>query len=276
MSQTTPAPDPSTIGAFFDVDETLVRGASAFWAAKEMFSRSFFGFRDIFYAAHQTLRYVLFGENQGKIGDLSDRAAQLVAGTTVEEMRRMGEDIYEKYFVPKVYQTTYELLRDHVDAGHTVYLVSATPWLIAEEFARQIGAMGGIGTKTKVADGRLIGEVDGKVMHGEEKVLAVREIAEENGLDLSKSWAYSDSANDIPMLSTVGNPVAVNPDRALRAHARANGWPIVKAYERKDLIKRGIAKGMVFAGVAGAAYLVYVSGRGGTRKVWSVATRDRD
>lgn len=272
MNDIEPQPDPSTIGAFFDVDETLVRGASAYWAAKEMFARSFFGFRDIFYAGHQTLRYVLFGENKGKMGDLSDRAAQLVAGTTVEEMQRMGVDIYEKYFIPKVYQTTYELLKDHVDAGHTVYLVSATPWLIAEEFARQVGAMGGIGTKTKVSEGRLVGEVDGKIMHGEQKVRAVQEIAEENGLDLTKSWAYSDSANDIPMLSSVGNPVAVNPDRALRAHAKANGWQIVKAYEKADVIKRGLAKTAVFAGALGGAYLLYISGRGGTRKVWSVAT----
>lgn len=276
MNEVTPQPDPSTVGAFFDVDETLVRGASAYWAAKEMFARSFFGFRDILYAAHQTFRYVLFGENKGKIDDFSDRAAQLVAGTTVEEKQRMGVDIYEKYFIPKVYQTTYELLKEHVDAGHTVYLISATPWLIAEEIARQVGAMGGIGTKTKVSEGRLVGEVDGKIMHGEEKALAVLEIAEENDLDLSASWAYSDSANDIPMLSTVGNPVAVNPDRALRAHAKAHGWPIVTAYEIADVIKRGLAKGAVLAGGAGVAYLVYLSGRGSTRKVLSAATVRRD
>ena len=261
--------EPSRIGAFFDVDETLVRGASAYWAAKEMFRRSLFGFRDLGFAAKESFKFILFGENTDKIGSFSSRAAQLVAGNSVEDMQRLGEDIFEKYFVPKVYRATYELLKAHVAAGHTVYLISATPWLIAEEIAIQIGAVGGIGTKIKVADGYLIGELDGKIVHGEEKVVAVLEVAAENNLDLSQSWAYSDSANDIPMLSTVGHPVAVNPDRALRAHARANGWQILRAHETKDVVLRFVGRAAVIAALAGGGYLVLTSGRKGTRKAFS-------
>lgn len=257
-------PDPKQIGAFFDVDETLVRGASAFWAAKEMFRRSFFGFREIFYAAHQTVRFVLFGENTGRIGDFSTRAAQVVAGTSVEELQSLGEEIFEKYFIPKVYRTTYEQLKLHVDAGHQVYLISATPWLIAEEFARRVGAIGGIGTKTKVSDGRLVGELDGQIVHGAAKVSAVLEVADEHDLILADSWAYSDSANDIPMLTVVGHPVAVNPDRALKAHAREEGWPILRAYETKDLLKRYAGRSAVAIAAAALGYLVI---KGGTKSV---------
>lgn len=261
--------DPSRIGAFFDVDETLVRGASVYWAAKEMFRRSLFGFRDLGFAAKESFRFILFGEDSGKIDSFTSRAASIVAGTSVEEMQRLGEEIFEKYFVPKVYRATYDLLKAHVAAGHTVYLISATPWLIAEEFAARIGAMGGIGTKVKVHDGLLVGELDGQIIHGEEKVVAVLEVAAENNLDLQQSWAYSDSANDIPMLSTVGHPVAVNPDRALRAYARANGWQILRAHETKDVVLRLAGRVAVFAALGAGAYLVFTSGRKGTRKASS-------
>lgn len=259
-----PQVPPEKIGAFFDVDQTLVRGASAFWAAKEMFRRSFLGMNDLAYAARQTLKYVMFGEDKDNIGGFSSRAAQVVAGKDVEELQRVGEEIFERYFVPKVYRGTYDILREHVDAGHQVYLVSATPWLIAEEFARRIGAAGGIGTKTKVHEGKIVGELEGDLIHGQAKVDAVLEVAAETGIDLSESWAYSDSANDIPMLSLVGHPVAVNPDRALRAYARANGWPQFKAYERKDVVKQAVVRG-----VAGAAVGV------GVYAAWNAATRRR-
>lgn len=263
--------DPARIGAFFDVDETLVRGASVYWAAKEMFRRSFFGINDLSYAARQTLRYVLFGEDTNRIGDFSSRAAQLVAGKTVEEMQELGEDVFERYFVPKVYRATYDLLKQHVDAGHQVYLISATPWLIAEEFARRIGAMGGIGTKTKVSAGRLVGELDGAIVHGEAKVVSVLEVAAEHDLDLERSWAYSDSANDIPMLSTVGNPVAVNPDRALRAYARTHGWRILRAYETKDIVKRTLARTALTAAAGAAVYGIWISGKHGSKR-WVAPT----
>lgn len=257
-SEVTDQIDPARIGAFFDLDQTLVRGASAYWAAKEMFRRSFFGGRDLLFAGRQTLRYVLFGEkSEAGVAHISNRAAEIVAGNFLEDVERLGEDLYEKYFVPKVYRTTYDLLKNHVDAGHSVYLVSATPWVIAEEFARRLGAAGGIGTKIKVREGRLVGEVDGRIVHGAAKVDAVKEVAAERDLDLEASWAYSDSANDIPMLSLVGNPVAVNPDRRLRAYARTQGWSTLRAYETKDIVKRWVTRAAFATLTAGTAYVLW-------------------
>ncbi len=248
--------DPSQVGAFFDVDETLVRGATAFWAAKQMFRRSFFGVRDLVYASAQTGRYVLLGEGGADADALFDRAARAVAGQSLDELQRIGEDLYDAYFVPKVYRATYERLQQHIEAGHQVYLVSATPWLIAEEIARRVGAAGGIGTRVGVEDGKLSGDLVGGIIHGPGKVTAVQKVAREVGIDLERSWAYSDSANDIPLLSLVGHPVPVNPDRALRAHATQMGWPMVRAYEPFDVAKRWAITAAVAGTTAVSGYLL--------------------
>lgn len=256
---------PEQIGAFFDVDETLVRGATAYWAAKEMFRRSFFGARELAYAARHALLYVLFGENKDKIAILTDKVMGVVEGSSLEDLQQIGEDLYENYFVPKVYRATYDRLREHIEAGHQVYLVSATPWLIAEEIARRLGAAGGLGTRGQVLDGFLGRGLDGGLLHGEAKVTAVMKVAKELNLDLDASWAYSDSASDIPMLSLVGHPVAVNPDRVLRSFAKVKGWPVLSAFERIDLIKRRAARtALALGAVAGAVILYKVTKRGGS------------
>lgn len=267
--------DPARIGAFFDVDETLVRGATAYWAAREMFRQSFFGVKDIWFAARHTLRYILFGEGKGKMGALTSRAAQVVAGNTVEDLQRVGVKIFDDHLVPKVYKGTFDLLKQHVEAGHTVYLITATPWILAEELARRLGAAGGIGTKTKVDKGRLVGEIDGHIMHGEAKVLAVLEVAADLDLDLSLSWAYSDSANDIPMLSLVGNPVAVNPDRNLRTYAKKQGWRIFRAYEQRDVVRRWALRGSVLAVASGLGMVLWHSGKKGGKRLRARRTARR-
>lgn len=243
---------PEHVGAFFDVDETLVRGASVFWAAREMFSHGFFGVKELQYAALQTLRYVLFGENTGKIAEYGDRAAQIIEGNSVEHLREISEELYDRYFVPHVYQATYDRLKAHREAGHQVWLVSATPWLIAEVFARRLGVAGGIGTRMEVSGGLLQGKLEGNIVHGPGKVTVMQEIAAENNLSLEHSWAYSDSANDIPLLSAVGNPVAVNPDRDLADFATQHGWEILQARSRRDLIRRDLIKTGIAVGATTA------------------------
>ncbi len=265
MTQEGPAGgiSPEQVGAFFDVDETLVRGATVFWAAREMFSHGFFGIKELQYAAIQTLRYVLRGEDASRIAEYGDRAASLIEGNSVEHLQELAESIYDRYFVPHVYQATYERLKEHREAGHQVWLISATPWLIAEVFARRLGAAGGIGTRMQVSGGILQGKLDGKLVHGPGKASVVEEIAEENNLRLEASWAYSDSANDIPLLSAVGNPVAVNPDRALADHARVEGWEILRVRTRANELLRDLTKtGVLIAGTTAVVALIYKVARG--------------
>ena len=101
---------------------------------------------------------------------------------------------------------------------------------------------GAIGTRGAVVDGVYTGELDGPFCYGPGKVEAMLELARWEGLDLGQCYAYSDSPSDLPMLSAVGHPVAVNPDGKLERHARANGWPVVVFSERtKTVIRRTVA-----------------------------------
>lgn len=247
---------PCQIGAFFDVDETLVRGATAFWAAKEMFGRGLFGVRDLLFAARQSIRFVLFGEDRSKIDGIVDRAIRVLEGSSIQEHFDIGEQLFEDYFLPRVYQPTYERLKAHIEAGHQVWLVSATPWVIAEVFARRLGLAGGVGTRLQVVAGRVQGGIEGRIMHGPAKAEVLQRIATQHNLSLKDSWAYSDSASDIPLLSEVGHPVAVNPDRELTHFALANDWEVLNARTTADLLKRNAAKTAMAAATVGAAWLV--------------------
>lgn len=247
-------PTAARVGAFFDVDETMVRGATSFWAAREMFRRKFFGPKDLLYAARQTLKYVLFGEDRNKIGDFANRAARVVAGNSLDDLRQLSNHLYDEHFADRMYKATYQRALWHLEQGHQVWLVSATPWIVAEVFAERLGVSGGVGTKTKVDGGRLLGELDGVIVHGEAKVEAIEEIAHQQDLDLHVSWAYSDSANDIPMLNAVGNPVAVNPDRLLSRYAHAHGWRILEARTPADKWRRRAIKGGLAAAAASGAW----------------------
>lgn len=255
-----PGVEPNRVGAFFDIDETLVRGASSFWAAKEMFLHHFFGITDLGYAAFQTLRFVLFGENLDRIEDFTNRAAALVAGSDAAELRSLGEEIFDRYFLPNAYRATLDRLRAHVAAGHQVFLASATPWLIAEVFAKNLGAAVGLGTRLEVDDaGKLVAQLNGPVLHGAGKMHVVCSVASERGISLADSWAYSDSSADISLLSQVGHPVAVNPDPGLYAYASLRNWEVLRARTRADEIKR---RSILFGSAGALATLTGAAGLG--------------
>jgi phosphoserine phosphatase len=143
----------------------------------------------------------------------------------------------------------------HEDAGQRVWLVTATPIEIAEVIAERLHLTGALGTVPEHVDGVYTGNLVGAAMHGEAKAAAVRALAEREGLALRRCAAYSDSANDIPLLSLVGHPVAVNPDHKLRGHARANGWQVLDYRTKRRAAKIGLpsAAAGVLAGAAAGA-----------------------
>ena len=122
--------------------------------------------------------------------------------------------------VRRLWAGTVELAEAHQALGHEVWLISATPVEVSQVIAHRLGLTGGMGTIAEVEDGRYTGRLDGLPLHGSAKVAQVEALAERRGLDLARCAAYSDSSNDIPMLTLVGYPVAVNPDGRLRSHAR--------------------------------------------------------
>jgi phosphoserine phosphatase len=144
-----------------------------------------------------------------------------------------------------------EVAWGHQDAGRPIYIVTAASQEIADLLARVLVFDGGIGMRSEVQDGFYTGRPDGPFTYREGKAVAIREVAEREGLDLSESFAYSDSESDLPMLRAVGHPVAVNPDAELLRVARSEGWQVMtfdRLRRRVRLVAGAAALGAVGAG----------------------------
>jgi HAD superfamily hydrolase (TIGR01490 family) len=251
-------PPDLSAAAFFDVDNTVVRGASIFHLARGLYRRKFFTARDIGAMAWQQARFIAVGENLEDLHKIRESALSFVAGHSVAELAAIGEEVYDEVIADKIWPGTHALAQLHLDAGQRVWLVTATPVEVADVIARRLGLSGALGTVAESIDGVYTGRLVGEPLHGQAKADAVQALADREGLDLSRCAAYSDSANDIPMLSLVGQPCAINPDAALRSHAKLNGWRIRDYRTGRKAAKVGVpaaagvgaAVGGVFAGLA--------------------------
>ena len=223
-----PAPSERPILAFFDVDNTLMRGTSLFQLGREAWKQRVIRFRDVALFAWHQRRFIQVGENDEHLVTARERALGLVGGHTQAEILGLAESIWEDRIKPRLYPETVDLTREHLAKGHEVWLVSATPWEIGDLIARRLGLTGALGTRVVVVDGVYTGELIGHVLHNERKAQAVRQLAADTGAELADSWAYSDSRNDIPLLELVGHPVVVNPDVILAHHAQTHGWPVLR------------------------------------------------
>lgn len=220
-------PPDQTSAAFFDVDNTVMQGASIFHLARGLYKRRFFTTRDIAAAAWKQAYFRLAGvEDPQHIEDARNSALGFIAGHTVEELEQLGEEIFDEVMASRIWPGTRALAQMHLDQGQRVWLVTAAPIEIASIIARRLGLTGAMGTVAEHENGVYTGRLVGDMLHGPAKAEAIRALAEREGLDLSQCSAYSDSYNDLPMLSLVGDPVAINPDPKLRDHARAQGWRI--------------------------------------------------
>jgi HAD superfamily hydrolase (TIGR01490 family) len=214
-------------GAFFDVDNTLMRGASIYYFAKGLAARKMFGTRDMVkMVIGQLLFRVRGAENADHIDAARQAALTFVAGQKVSNIIALGEEIYDDTMASRVWEGSRALTPAHLDAGQRVWLVTATPVELADIVARRLGLTGALGTVAETAEGVYTGRLVGGLLHGAAKAEAVLALAEREHLDLSLCSAYSDSVNDLPMLELVGHPNAVNPDGDLRALAKKRGWPI--------------------------------------------------
>jgi len=140
----------------------------------------------------------------------------------------------------------------HLDAGQQVWLVTATPYELAETIARRLGLTGALGTVAESVDGVFTGRLVGEILHGPGKAHAVRSLAIREGLNLRRCTAYSDSFNDVPMLSLVGTAVAINPDAALREMARKRGWEIRDYRTARRAARIGVPSALALGAVGGA------------------------
>ena len=224
---------PKKIAAFFDVDNTLVCGSTSILFGKVAFAGGNVKRRDVWRFLWEHVMFIRRGEKNSKMAGIKDRALSLTKGHSVEELRGLIDEVYESEIKPRLWPRTVERVNHHLSQGHEVWLVTAAPVELAEKIAEDLGATGALGTIVGHDGEVLTGVLVGDPLHGKAKRRAVKKLAEERGIGLGKSWAYSDSVNDLPMLSAVGNAVAVNPDAQLRRYAVAAGWEILKQYRRE-------------------------------------------
>jgi HAD superfamily hydrolase (TIGR01490 family) len=219
-------PDPEA-GAFFDVDNTVMQGASIFHLARGLHRRKFFTSRDIARAAWDQAYFRIVGvEHPEAVANARVSALSFIAGHRVEELESLSEEIFEEAMAQRIWPGTRALAQLHLDQGQRVWLVTAAPVEIARIIAHRLGLTGALGTVAESVEGVYTGRLVGNLLHGAAKAEAVAALARDEGLDLSRCSAYSDSHNDLPMLSLVGDPCAINPDGKLREHARREGWRI--------------------------------------------------
>jgi HAD superfamily hydrolase (TIGR01490 family) len=249
--------DPNA-AAFFDVDNTMMRGASIYYFARGLAARHFFSARDLAAFAWQQAKFRVGGrEDHGDMTQARESALAFVAGKEVAEIVRHAEEIYDELMAERIWSGTRALAELHLGAGQRVWLVTAAPIELAAIIARRLGLTGALGTVAEIEDGKYTGRLVGEPLHGPAKAAAVFALAEREGLELTGCAAYSDSINDLPMLQLVGRPVAVNPDSSLKSHARAEGWDIRDFRTGRKAARIGVpaavAAGLVAGGLAAAA-----------------------
>ena len=213
--------------AFFDLDNTVMQGASMFHLARGFYRRGFFPTRVILKGVWIQAYFRLVGrENPQHIQAVRSTTLGFIEGHTVAEVEEIATEVYEDSIAARIWPGTRAMAQMHLDVGQPVWLVTAAPVEVAGIIAARLGLTGALGTTAEHVEGVYTGRLRGDLLHGPAKAEAVRALAKEHGLDLARCFAYSDSFNDLPMLSLVGHPCAINPDQRLLSYAEEQDWQI--------------------------------------------------
>ncbi|HEY2637444.1 MAG TPA: HAD-IB family hydrolase, partial [Solirubrobacteraceae bacterium] len=204
-------------------------------------------------------RFRLRGSTDADADALRERISTSIAGAEVRQLRRLAPSVMAGV-LPRLYPRMLEIAYEHQDAGRKAYIVTAASSEMAEAMAYVLQFDGGIGYRSEIVDGVYTGRPEGPFTYREGKAAELRRLAEEEGIDLEESYAYSDSESDLPMLRAVGHPVAVNPDRTLARVARQEGWPVIRLERLGRWLKLGAA-GAVAAATAGGAVVPRLGAR---------------
>jgi HAD superfamily hydrolase (TIGR01490 family) len=236
--------------AFFDLDKTLIPGSSLFLLARGAYERDMFKVRDLLRFAWGQAVFRLAGERSSNVEMSRTSTLEFVTGNKASELVEWGKQIAEERILPRVYEDIVRVIEEHKARGDLTFLVTAAPVELASTIADALEMTGAIATVSEVdANGYYTGRLVGAVMHGPEKAKAVAEVAAERGIDLAECSAYSDSVNDLPLLESVGDPHAVNPEPELRRIARVRGWHVHELRTRRRALLIGIPAGLGGAGL---------------------------
>ena len=214
--------------AFFDLDKTVIAKASMVAFGRPLYREGLLSRWLLLRALYGQLVYLYLGADEERLARMRNAVLALTKGWHQDTVRRVVRETLEDVVDPIVFEEALELIRSHQEAGRSVLIVSASPEEVVEPLAHYLGADGAIATRARIdSSGRYSGELE-RYCYGPAKVVAIADVARERGIDLDRSYAYSDSMTDVPMLEAVGHPVAVNPDRGLLRVAREREWEIVR------------------------------------------------
>lgn len=266
-------PNGPHIGAFFDLDRTLIEGFSAKDFVQE---RLFSGQMSRKEIISQFFGLIIYAIGNRNFAGLAAIGARGVAGISEEELMTFGDKVYSKHLANAIYPEARALVEAHKAKGHTVAIVSAaTPYQV-EPVARELGIEHVMCTRMEVQDGIFTGRIVDPPVWGDGKAIVARELIEQFELDPELSFFYTDSHEDLPLLELVGKPRPLNPDEALLELAKDRGWPVQTFSSRgrpslMNLIRTGLSFGTM--GPALAAGLGIGAIRGSRKDATNTMTR---
>lgn len=250
-----------TSAAFFDLDKTVIAKSSTLAFGKPFYKGGLVNRRAVLKSSFAQFVYLLQGADEDSMDKMRDYLKALCAGWSVQQVHDIVAETLYELIDPLVYAEALELFEEHRSAGREVVIVSSS----GEEIVGPIGEMLGvdriIATRMVVEDGHYTGDI-AFYAYGEGKEVAIKELAAQRGWDLAKCYAYSDSFTDAPMLSAVGNPVVVNPDKALKKLATENDWPVrvfAKPVRAARRVPTPPGPPVAYAGVTAVAALVLLT-----------------
>jgi HAD superfamily hydrolase (TIGR01490 family) len=263
-------PRPTRPAAFFDLDKTIIAKSSTLAFSRSFYQGGLINRRTVLRSAYAQFVYLAGGADHDQMERMRQYLSSMATGWDVQQVRDIVSETLHELIDPIIYDEAATLIEEHHVAGRDVVIVSTSGIEVVGPIGEMLGADRVVATRMVVGDdGRYSGEIE-FYAYGPTKAEAIRELARIEGYDLSRSYAYSDSATDIPMLEAVGHAYAVNPDRALRKEALLRDWPVLvftKPVRLRDRIptvnlppRSTLTAAAVSAGVATAG-LVWLASR---------------
>jgi HAD superfamily hydrolase (TIGR01490 family) len=257
--------------AFFDLDKTIIAKSSTLAFGRSFYNGGLINRRAVLRTAYAQFVYLAGGADHDQMERMRQFLSAMATGWDVEQVKDIVAETLHDLIDPLIYSEAAALIAEHKAAGRDVVIVSTSGSEVVEPIAEMLGADLAVGTRMAVGeDGKYSGEIE-FYAYAENKAKAILELAAERGYDLTRSFAYSDSATDIPMLESVGHPYAVNPDRALRKEATSREWPIL-VFDKPVALRSRMGELAAKPAVSGTALALALATAG---TIWWLGTRGR-
>ena len=257
--------------AFFDLDKTIIAKSSTLAFGRSFYNGGLINRRTVLRTAYAQFVYLAGGADHDQMERMRQFLSAMAIGWDVEQVKEIVGETLHDLIDPLIYSEAAALIAEHKAAGRDVVIVSTSGSEVVEPIAEMLGADLAIGTRMAVGeDGKYSGEIE-FYAYAENKAKAIVELAAERGYDLSRSFAYSDSATDVPMLEAVGHPYAVNPDRTLRREATAREWPIL-VFDKPVALRSRVGELAAKPAVSGTALALALATAGA---IWWLGTRGK-